>query len=690
MSELEEAAAAEEGAQASEFDTGPIGMPQEAAEERERKATGWLSALSSELFEPEDAAAAEEGAQDSEFDTGPIGMPKEAAEERERKATGWLSALSSELPEPEEGAQASEFDTGPMGMPQEVALDADQGARADEFDTGPVRMPEETAADRERNVTDWLTELSGEQAAKRSVQPPATPERTAADRERNVTGWLTELETGPATERAAESPVVPEETAAERARNITGWLTELETESAAELDVEAQVPEWLREPLEGPAETVRGARRPSGEAARPGEAAPESPAWIADLPPPVREAPPPEEVVQPAQEGVVSTREALERTERLRAMGPLALKEGEPVETSGPLAGLRGLISPEPLLGILPRSSYRPFPPVAEAYLVQSVLVEQALSAPTSRPVSISRSPGRRVIAGLGRWIIYAVLLVAMLAGVYLPGLREWIGPPEMPEATSFHRVIEGLPEGSQVLLVMDYDASLDGELTPQARAVIWHLFQRNSRIAVVSLTPQGTAIAQSLLQEATKGAPQGQYIHLGYLPPHPVSLQAFVSNPMGGTTLLGTGTSADQAGRGGRIERFDDLDLIVTISDAQEHVRWLIEQVGSQRAIRIVAGVSAASAPYIQPYYGSAGLNQLEGMLVGLAGAAAYEELSGATVRPNARELMGMQGAAQIVLAGIVLLGGVRSLVGRSLRSSASGAQTRRSDPEPRSDREE
>jgi hypothetical protein len=158
----------------------------------------------------------------------------------------------------------------------------------------------------------------------------------------------------------------------------------------------------------------------------------------------------------------------------------------------------------------------------------------------------------------------------------------------------------------------------------------------------------------------------------------------------MGGATLLGTAVSADQAGRGVRIERFDDLDLIVTISDAQEHVRWLIEQIGSQRDIRIVAGVSAAIAPYVQPYYGSAGLNQLEGMLVGLTGAAAYEELSGAKVRPNARELMSMQGAAQIVLAGIVLLGGIRSLVGRSLGSSASSAQARQPGPEPRSHREE
>jgi hypothetical protein len=63
-------------------------------------------------------------------------------------------------------------------------------------------------------------------------------------------------------------------------------------------------------------------------------------------------------------------------------------------------------------------------------------------------------------------------------------------------------------------------------------------------------------------------------------------------------------------------------------------------------------------------------GTGQLRGLLAGLAGAAAYEDLSGTEFWPNARQNLSLQGYAQIVLAGIVLLSGARgllSVVGRS-----------------------
>jgi len=337
----------------------------------------------------------------------------------------------------------------------------------------------------------------------------------------------------------------------------------------------------------------------------------------------------------------------------------------------------------------LPKSTYRTTPPVPEAHLAEARLIEQALAAPSVRPVPVSKSPAQKVLASLGRWIVYAALAAVILVVIFVPELHELIQPPEMPEAKAFYNVIEGLPEGSKVLLVLDYDASLDGELTPQARAMIWHLLRKDLGIVTISLNPQGTAIVQDLFQERARYAPEGLYVNLGYLPPHPASLQAFIRSPFGGTTLFGTTDGAAQTALGQRVSRFDDLDLIVTVSGTQDHVRWWIEQVGSQRPVHIIAGVSAAIAPHVQPYYSDTGSGQLKGMLVGLAGAAAYERLLDADFLPSARENLSLQGYAQVVLILIVLLSGARSLIGNATKRTASHPRMRRSDSETYTGRE-
>jgi hypothetical protein len=155
----------------------------------------------------------------------------------------------------------------------------------------------------------------------------------------------------------------------------------------------------------------------------------------------------------------------------------------------------------------------------------------------------------------------------------------------------------------------------------------------------------------------------EGSYTNLGYLPPHPASVQAFADSPTVAATFFGTSDSTSQSGAAS-FEKLEDLALIITVSGAQEHVRWWIEQIGSRYQVDILAGVSAAVAPYVRPYYGEAGTGQIKGMLVGLAGAARYEELSGAGFSPNARENLIMQGYGQLLFVGIVVLGGTSSLM--------------------------
>jgi hypothetical protein len=197
--------------------------------------------------------------------------------------------------------------------------------------------------------------------------------------------------------------------------------------------------------------------------------------------------------------------------------------------------------------------------------------------------------------------------------------------------------------------------------------------------IVTVSFTPQGLIIARDLLLELETAVEGEQYVNLGYLPPHPASMQAFTDNPFGGAALWEPTLDAAQTPLGQRVGEFADLDLIVTVSGDRDHVRWWVEQVGSQRDIDIVAGVSASIAPYVQPYYAEKERGQIKGMLVGLAAVPHYEQLTGAQVVPSSWESYVVLANVQILLAVVVVLGAASSLLRRSPRKAPTKARRRR-----------
>jgi hypothetical protein len=283
----------------------------------------------------------------------------------------------------------------------------------------------------------------------------------------------------------------------------------------------------------------------------------------------------------------------------------------------------------------------------------------------------------------LGRWLIYLALIGVIVAAMFVPPLQDLILAPETEAGQNAYVTLQALPSESEVLMVLDYDAAHDGELTPLTRALLWHLIRSGQRVVVVSHTAQGAAIAQELIESrvlwAYGPAPTaGEHaLNLGYLPPHAASLQAFIANPLGGAALWGTPGRPQDTALGARIQRFADLDAVVLVSASQAHARWWIEQLASSQAagsMPVLAAVSASIAPTLSPYYAAphgetAGQpGSLSGLLVGLAGAAQYERLSGARFSPHARQNTILLGSAQIVLAAIVLASGISLLVRRAL----------------------
>jgi hypothetical protein len=125
----------------------------------------------------------------------------------------------------------------------------------------------------------------------------------------------------------------------------------------------------------------------------------------------------------------------------------------------------------------------------------------------------------------------------------------------------------------------------------------------------------------------------------------------------------------------GRRIQQLTDVDLMVAVSGDREHIRWWIELVAARTEVDLLVGVTAAAAPYLQPYYGETGSGQIEGMLTGLGATAQYESSIGAQFVPSARANYVVQANVLVLLFLAVLGSGIASFVVGLRRRGGAGA---------------
>jgi hypothetical protein len=523
----------------------------------------------------------------------------------------------------------------------------------DEEPTYDVDEPEgelqEDAGDEQ--VPDWLRDLAADEG---EPEPGPLPEASAAQPD-------AQLDRGAEEEEGTDSEGVGDEEVPDWLRDLAIGAEEPEPGPLPEADTGA--PDWLTFPEKpSPSNTEQEEAEPRVEPDQ------SPPAWMREIYTSQREAPADEGTLSLPSAEELGDEEAPDWLSSLQGGSARSPRQVRAAETSGPLAGLGGVLSPEPILAIHPKSTFQPIPPVPDAHQAEAELVVRTLETPASRRIRVSRSPGREILNSLGRWVIYGLLLATIL----IAPLRSLVQLPDFAETRAFYNAIEGLQPGDQVLLVFDYDASLDGTLTPQARAIIWHLQHRDLGIVLLSLTPQGTAIARDLIAEREGLAAGRDYIDLGYLPPHPASLLAFMENPVGGATEMGTTQDPVQTTLGRQVQAFSSLDMIITVSGDHEHIRWWIEQVQTKAPIELLAAVPAGLVPYIAPYYGDMGTGQVTGILGGLGPAAQYEELTGADFMPSARVSYVVQANALILFTGVVLVSGIGSLLTAQRRDAA------------------
>ena len=534
----------------------------------------------------------------------------------------WLQEISAASgPSPEE-----------LGEPRDLSEDLSRllGIKKDAAPTDQPPPSDTAIATPEEELPEWVRQFrsrtepqseppSEPEAPQHSDTAPLTwPEEEPRDaRARGENAWPQPAMDVPPTPRYGIQP--PQEAG----EDVPDWLSSLEEKSG-----------WMAQM--GPGEADQGRQEP-----------PDFSGWLADVPPSadifssteleIAQSMAGTEDVWPAPAELPSWIQAMRPIETVAPLNPETPVDEEPnVEASGPLAGLHGTLSLEPVVPEYTRPPvYSLQIQVTERQRLQGELFAELLAG-ESKPVAASAEP---LISS--QRILRVVIALALLVGVILPmvtGFQILPLPASAPaEVLQVQESVAGLPEGAPVLLAFDYTPAVTGEMEAAAAGLVDQLMARGARLTLISTSPIGPALAGHLLEKVyeTPQAYMAPYASgekvtaLGYLAGGTAGLAGFALHPQVAAPYTVDGSYAwDRPALQG-VSGLAGFARIIVLTESLETGRAWIEQVGtgySQPGSLLVVA-SAQSAPLLRPYVES---GQAGGMVAGLTGGAAYEKLVG------------------------------------------------------------
>ena len=262
------------------------------------------------------------------------------------------------------------------------------------------------------------------------------------------------------------------------------------------------------------------------------------------------------------------------------------------------------------------------------------------------------------------RWIFLLMFLVVAAA------ILTQVKFPEKPSpmVRNVFRTIEDLPDGSSVLLALDYDPASEGELQPMASAFTRQCAKKKHKLFYITLWAPGVPMIQrsiEILKSEFQEYRYGQdYVNLGYrtggegvIKLVTSDLKRLYANDVAGTNL-------DDIPLTRNLKNIQKMDLIVNVSAGSPGSKEWVQYAATPYNIQMVAGTTGVGAPPLYPYIP----NQLAGILGAIKAASEYEqtllerypELNENEKAQEAKRRMGPQLVAHVLMIGLIILGNV------------------------------
>lgn len=218
-----------------------------------------------------------------------------------------------------------------------------------------------------------------------------------------------------------------------------------------------------------------------------------------------------------------------------------------------------------------------------------------------------------------------AIALLLLLAGAILvPTAADdqvlRLATPDRSRVDGLRAAIGDLPIDGLVLVAFDADLGTYAEIRATTRAVLADLAAHGARLAVVSFTPEGRAIAAAELDRLRRVGGQAEPADLGFIAGSEAGLVRAISSVV---PTSASGAIADVAReRGGGLAAFD---MVLIVSGSDLSARSWVEQVGARLPeLPMVAIAPTFLEPELAPYLRS---GQLTALLATLREGVTYAE---------------------------------------------------------------
>lgn len=300
------------------------------------------------------------------------------------------------------------------------------------------------------------------------------------------------------------------------------------------------------------------------------------------------------------------------------------------IESTGPLAGLSGILPAEPAIGRVKKiSAYGIKLRVSDNQQAHAGMLEELIK----NEETVEEIPERARISSqhILRIGIFIILLLAVIWPV-LTSSKNIPLPGLVPEIFETRKIVDTISSGAPVLLAVEYEPGLSAEMDAASAGLVDHLMIKGAYLTLVSTSTMGPAQAERLVGVINQSTdhnyqPSTQYVNLGYIPGGPTGLLGFAEAPHLVLPFALDNTPIWESGPLGNIQEIAGFELVVVITEDSDSARAWIEQVQPALAdTPLVMVVSAQAEPMIRPYY-EGSPQQVNGLVTGLAGGASYEQ---------------------------------------------------------------
>ncbi len=278
-------------------------------------------------------------------------------------------------------------------------------------------------------------------------------------------------------------------------------------------------------------------------------------------------------------------------------------------------------------------------------------------------------------LSTLDRRIVYLVLATAVMLPLVIPSVQK---VRVMTPVAKLFNAVDTIPADKILIVNIDYDPQTLPEMEPMGVAVLRHAFERRIKVAVLSLYVQPLGLAKKALDQVTEEFNQRanskadsiiygrDYVFLGWQPPPIVPLLGMGISISNVYTRDYYGYRTDSLPMMHRIKNFNDVGILVSLSGATAPL-WWIAYSQTRFGVAVGAGVTAVSASEFYQYYQT---GQFSGLMIGMKGAAEYEELVESRLqlrdRRRASEALGSLTAAHLTMIVFIIIGNVGFLIRR------------------------